>query len=260
MAEHSLRKGEVGGSIPPVGSYKMRQRYSRLQSVEERKNFRSAILFIFLTIAGILVLFFIGIPALGKFAAFVSELGKSNKAITTTDRTPPAPPHFSSFNNFTNQQNINISGSSEPGATVKLTFNGNEKDALVDKDGNFSFSLALDNGDNNFSAVAVDPAGNISQKTQNYKITFDNKPPDLSIDSPAANSQFFGSAQRQITVKGTTEAGAQVTINDRIVFVDDNGKFQYTTTLNEGANSFAVKAADNAGNTTQKDLTLNFTP
>lgn len=238
----------------------MRRTYSRLASVEERKNVKSAFLFIFLTIAGMLVLFFIGIPALGKFAAFVSELGKSNKAITINDRTPPAPPHFNTINDFTNQQNISISGSSEPGATVKLIFNGNEQNALSDKDGNFSFNLNLDNGDNNFSATSVDPAGNISQKTQNYKITFDNKPPDLNIDSPSDNSQLFGSAQRQVTIKGTTEAEAQITINDRVVFVDDSGKFQYTTTLNEGANSFTVKAVDAAGNSTEKSLTLNFSP
>jgi hypothetical protein len=49
-------------------------------------------------------------------------------------------------------------------------------------------------------------------------------------------------------------------INDRIVSVDDSGTFQYTTTLNDGANTFAVKSTDQAGNTTEKDITLNFNP
>lgn len=234
--------------------------YSRLASVEERKNMRKASFFILLSIAAILILFFFGLPILGKFAAFVSDLGRSNKSITTSDHTPPAPPHFNTFNDFTNQQNVNVTGTSEPGATIKLTFNGTEQDALVDKDGNFNFNLQLGSGENSFTAIAVDPAGNNSQTTQTFKITYDNKPPNLNIDSPSDGSQYFGSTQRQITIKGTAEPNTQVTINDRIVVVDDLGKFQYTTTLNEGANPFAIKASDQAGNTTEKDITLNFAP
>ena len=238
----------------------MRRTYSRLASVEERKNTRSAILFIVLSIVIIAALFFYGIPVVGKFATFVSDLGKSGSAITSTDKTPPAPPQFDNFNAFVNQQNVNISGSSEAGATIKLTFNGNSQNVLVDKDGHFQFSVQLDNGDNTFSAVAVDTAGNISQKTQDYKITFDNKPPNLTIDSPTDGTTFFGSSQRQVTIKGAAEGGDQVTINDRIVVVDDSGNFQYTTTLSDGSNKFTIKATDQAGNTTEKDITLNFTP
>ncbi len=217
-------------------------------------------MYIVLTIATVLLLFFVGIPVLGKFAAFVSDLGKSGKASTTNDNTPPAPPRFNTFSDFTNQQSVTVSGSTEPGATVKLTFNGNDQENLADKDGNFSFNLDLDNGENNFSAIAIDTAANTSQKTQDYKITFDNKPPDLTIDSPTEGAQFFGSAQRQATIKGTAEPGSQVTVNDRIVIVEDSGKFQYTITLNDGANTFTVKSSDKAGNTTERGLTLNFTP
>lgn len=237
----------------------MRRAFSRLASVEERKNTRNAFLFIILTIGALALLFFVGLPALGNFAAFVSEIGKSNKPITSNDKTPPAPPRFNNLSDFTNQQTITLTGSSEPGATVKLTFNGSETQNLVDKDGKFSFDINLQDGENDFSAVAVDTAGNTSQKSSDFKITFDNKPPDLSIDSPSDGAQFLGSKERQVTIQGTTESNTQVTINDRIIAVDDNGKFQYTTTLSDGENKFAVKATDQAGNTTEKDLTLNFT-
>jgi len=238
----------------------MRRPYSRLASVEERRNIRNAILLILISIAALGILFFYGIPAIGKFAAFVSDIGKGNKPITSVDVTPPAPPKFDTFTNFTNQQNFSISGSSESGATVKLVFNGKETDALTDKDGRFQFNLQLDNGENSFSALAMDSAGNVSQRTQEYKITFDNKPPTLTITGPSDSSQFFGSGQRQVTIKGTTDADTTVTINDRIIVVDDNGNFQYTTTLESGANTFVIKSQDAAGNSTEKDLTLNFTP
>jgi len=234
--------------------------YSRLQSVEEKRNVRKAAYFVLLTIAAVILLFFYGIPVLGKFAGFVSDLGKSGKAISINDKTPPAPPRFDFLNSFTNQQNINIAGVTESGAVIKFTFNGNAEDSLADKDGRFQFSVQLASGENTYSAVAVDSAGNLSQQTQNYTITFDNKPPELTIENPSDGTQFFGSSQRQVTVNGATDTGSQITINDRVVAVDDNGKFQYTTTLNDGENKFTVKSVDGAGNTKEQSFTLNFTP
>jgi len=238
----------------------MARQYSRLASVEERRNFRSAALFILLTIGAVVLLYFVGIPALWKFAAFVSDLGKSNKAISTNDKTPPAPPHFDQFPDFTNQNILALTGTSEPGATVKITFNGNEKENVSDKSGKFTFSLQLKDGENDFTGVATDQAGNVSQKTQTFKIIYDNKVPDLTIASPADGAQFFGSSQRQITIQGSTEPNSQVTVNDRIVAVGDDGKFQFTTSLTDGENKFSIKSVDPAGNPTQKDLTLSFTP
>lgn len=234
--------------------------YSRLQSIEEKKNIRRAYLTIFFSVVAVILLFFYGFPLVGKFSAFISEFGKSNKGVTVNDRTPPAPPRFNSFSNFTNQQNFQVTGSSEPGSTVKLTLNGTEQDNLADKDGNFTFNLNLMSGDNTFTAVAVDSAGNVSQKTQDYKVSFDSKAPALNLDSPSSGSQFYGSNQRQVTIKGSTDPNCQVTVNDRIVAVDDAGAFQYTTTLNQGDNKFTFKSVDQAGNSTSKDITLTFNP
>jgi len=230
-----------------------------LQSVEEKRNLKKAALFIVLTTAAVVLLVFVGITLFGRLTVFVSDLRSGGKAISQNDTIPPGPPKFNYFSPFTNQQTVSVSGTSEPGATVKLNFNGNTQEVLVDKDGNFTFNLQLNSGENNFSTTAVDPSGNQSQKSKDYKITFDNKPPALTVNSPTDGSSFFGSNQRQITIQGTTEVGCQILINDRIVSVDDNGNFQYTTTLNDGANPFTIKSTDQAGNTTEKDITLNFT-
>lgn len=237
------------------------KRYSRLASVEERRNFRNALFFVVLTIAVGAGLFFIGIPILGRFVGFISGIGHGNTPIAVNDNTPPAPPRFNSFPDFTNQKTVNINGSSEPGAKVILTFNSQEMETVVDKDGQFSFTdLSLKDGANDFSATAQDSAGNISLESKSFSITYDAKPPDLSIDSPGDGSQFFGSKERQVNIQGTTESGAQITVNDRIVVVDDSGKFQYTTSLNDGENKFTVKSTDKAGNSAEKDLTLSFSP
>jgi hypothetical protein len=234
-------------------------RYSRLESVEEKRNFRSAILLIVLSIGVIAVLIIYGIPNVGKVATFVSGFKYKNTPAASSDKTPPPPPKFGNYPDFTNQATINISGTGEPGATIKLTFNGSGQDILADKDGNFTFqNLILQAGDNTFFAFAIDQAGNASQKTPDKKIVYDNKPPSLTIDSPSDGSNFFGSGQRQVTIQGTTDSGASVTINDRIVSVDDSGKFQYTLTLNGGENKFTIKSVDQAGNSAEKGITLSF--
>jgi hypothetical protein len=234
-------------------------KYSRLESVEQKKNFRSALILIILSIAAVAILIVVGIPAVGKVASFVSDLRGGGSSSISNDKTPPAPPTFGNYPDFTNQQTVNLAGTAEPEATVKLTFNGTEQEVLVDKDGNFSFqNLKLLDGDNTFSGIAVDPAGNISQRTAEKKIVYDNKPPALSIDSPGDGSKFFGSGQRQVTIQGTTDSGANITINERIVSVDESGKFQYTFTLNSGDNKLTVKSVDQSGNSTEKEITLNF--
>lgn len=229
-------------------------------SSEESKNTRSAISYVALTIAAIAALYFLGIPTLGKLTSFVSSLKSNNNKISSSDITPPPPPKFRSFPEFTNQQNLVLNGNTEAGATVKLTFDGNPSEAMADSNGQFTFNINLQNGVNTFAATATDQVGNVSQKSEDYQITFDKKNPDLEITSPGDGSSFFGSNQRQATIQGKTEAEATVTINDRIISVDDEGLFQYTTTLNEGANTFNVKSTDQAGNTSEKSITLNFTP
>lgn len=232
----------------------------RFINSEERKNTRKALLFIALTIVSILVLYFLGIPALGKLTSLVSSIKNKDSKIVSSDITPPPPPKFKNFPEFSNQENLTLSGNTEAGAIVKLIFNGQEKEALADGSGQFSFNITLGNGINTFAATATDQAGNKSQKSDDYQITFDKKAPDLEITSPSDGSSFFGSTQRQVTVQGKTEVGSEVTINDRIISVDESGVFQYTTTLNEGGNNFNLKSKDKAGNITEKNITVNFTP
>ncbi len=237
----------------------MRRTYSRLASTEEKRNVKTATRFVILTIVVIGFLFFFGIPLLGKFAGFISDLGKSQKPIGINDKTPPAPPQLNNLPEFTNQKEVKLTGKSEEGATVKLSFNSKDEEVVAGRNGDFSFDLKLNNGENLFDAIATDAAGNESQKTKTFKITFDNEKPELTIESPSDGTSFFGSRQRQIEIKGKTDTGSEVTINDRFVSVEESGNFQYTTTLNEGENKFNIKSTDKAGNLTETELTFTFT-
>lgn len=205
-------------------------------------------------------LFTLGLPTLAKFAGFLTDLNKSGKPIEKSDTTPPAPPRINDLPDYTNQLSLSVTGTTEPAAVVKLFLNDKEEEVLADKDGNFSTKFDLKKGENTVSALATDSSGNQSQKSPVQKIIFDNEPPSITIDSPADGASFFGSKQKQLTIKGKTKVGAGLTINDRFADVDDSGNFTFTTTLSEGQNTFNLKATDKAGNTTEKSITVNFSP
>lgn len=229
-------------------------------NTEEKRNKKKAIYYIVLTLVAVAVIYFVGIPLLGRLTSFVTGFRDKDNKISSSDITPPPSPKFKNFPEFSNQESLTLHGNTEAGAIVKLTFNGKEYESLTDSNGQFSFTITLAGGVNTFSATATDQAGNQSQKTDDFQITLDKKAPDLEITSPGDGSGFFGSTQRQVTIQGKTEPEAEVTINDRIISVDESGNFQYTTTLNEGSNTFSVKSRDKAGNATEKSVAVNFTP
>ncbi len=238
----------------------MKRYLKRFAGTEQKTNQKKAFFYLFLTVVTVIVLYFLGIPALSKLTTLVSSFKNSNSKIDSSDITPPPPPKFKSFSEFTNQKETTLSGTAESGSTVKITFNGIDQEMLSDGNGQFSFNISLENGVNTFAAIAIDQSGNQSQKTNDYQITFDNKMPDMEIVSPNDGSSFFGSTQRQVTIEGTTEVEASVTINGRIISVEDDGSFQYTTTLSDGSNTFNIKAFDQAGNLTEKNIVFNFSP
>lgn len=235
----------------------MRRFYSRLGSLEEKKNNRKAFLYILLSLASILILFFFGLPSIVKMAAFLSELRKSDTVVEKNDTTPPAPPRLDEIPEATNKKTLDIAGMTEEGATIIIYFNSTEETVVADKDGRFKLNVTLAAGENKISALAKDAAGNQSQKTTQLSIIFDDEEPKLEITAPEGR-EFYGSKQRQVVIKGTTDQGAVITINDRFVFVEDGGSFTYATTLTDGDNNFNIKASDKAGNITETSLTLKY--
>lgn len=238
----------------------MQRRYSRLSRLEERENIRRAVLFSLLTIISLALVFFLGLPAVAKFSAFLSDLRKSSEPVEREDSTPPVPPRFEPLPEATNQLRVDIKGSSEPGVSIILKLNNKEEEILANSDGEFNYTFALNDGENKISAYARDSAGNESQKTDVFNIIYDDEPPELSLKTPVDGTNYYGSKQRQVLLEGVTEEGVNININGRFVQVDSGGKFTFTTTLNEGENKFTILASDKAENTSEKTITLNFSP
>ena len=235
-------------------------RQSRLARSEERKNIKRAALFGTLTVGIIIAFIFLGLPAVAKFAGFLSNLKKGNTPVEISDTTPPAPPIFERFAEHTKEQQLKISGKTEPGAIITLFLNTNDEEIIANNDGEFNYTFKLRKGENTISAKTKDSAGNESQESKVYEVVFDNESPDLEVTSPEEGKEYYGSKERQITIEGLTEDGVSLTINDRIVAVDEDRTFTFLTTLNEGKNNFNIKATDKAENQTEMDFSVSFTP
>ena len=235
-------------------------RYSRRASVEEKRNITKAYKYIALSVIAICFLIFFGLPILIKFAGFLADIGKSTKPVDITDTTPPAPPQFDSIPEYINNQRLEIAGSSENGAIVTITANGDSSEIVANSDGRFSFLFNLDNGENTIEARAKDNSGNESTSTKLVKIIFDDKEPIFENITPNDGSSYYGSGQRQLVIKGNVNEKVNLLINERVVAVSEDGTFTFSTTLSEGINSFEIKAVDPAGNETKSTFSVNFTP
>lgn len=234
------------------------RRQSRLATVEEKRNIKRAYFYIFLSIAAGIFLLFLGLPTLIKFAGFLGDLGKSGSPVEVNDITPPAPPQLDTIPEYTNLEKLDIVGTSENGATITLTTNGNTNEVVANNEGKFNFVFNLNNGDNTIKAMAKDTAGNISTETKAYHIVFDNEDPEIKIESPSDGSSYYGSGQRQLTIKGSISEEVELYINDRFVSLNDENKFSFTTTLSDGENKFDIKAVDPAGNEGTTSFKVNF--
>ncbi|WKZ25898.1 MAG: Ig-like domain-containing protein [bacterium] len=234
------------------------KRYSRLANVEEKKNIKKAYLYVVLSIIALVLLVFLGIPTLVRFAGFVGEITKSGKPVEIVDTTPPAPPQFDEIPEFTNSSSLKITGKSESGATILIRANNSTVEVVANSDGEFNYTFQLKKGENTLDAKARDLANNESTQTNTYRIIFDSEVPEIVIESPADGASFYGSGQRQLSVKGTVSEKVNLTINERLVTVRDDGTFNFATTLTEGENKFEVKAVDMSGNESSTSFTVNF--
>ena len=236
----------------------MRRSYSRLESVEEKRNTRKAVVFVLLSLIIVVFLATNGLSLITKVIDFASSFRKSPQTLELLDKTPPSPPFLQSIPDSTNVSLFEIIGRVEPGNTVVISFNGSEEEIQTDENGNFSAKFELIKGDNTFFAYTKNPAGNISQETKKYILVFDNEAPDIKILTPSDGASFYGSKQKNVTIKGTTKIDSSLTINDRIATVSDDGGFYLNYSLSNGENNLTIKSVDKAGNEKEINLKLFF--
>jgi len=148
---------------------------------------------------------------------------------------------------FVNNPSITIKGSTDKGATVYV----NDEEVEVDEEGKFEVSVTLIEG---LNTIVVRAEKGTLSKTKRISVTLDTTPPKLQVTIPE------NVLERVFEVKGSTEVGAKVTINDEQVLVNPDGTFSYILTIPVGEKELTVvvKAEDKAGNVSTVTKTVKF--
>ncbi len=79
-----------------------------------------------------------------------------------------------------------------------------------------------------------------------YQLHFLISPPSLAVFEPAPDSIAENSL---LSVRGTVEATAKLTINGQMVYVNEDGGFKQEVQLSQGLNTIRVEAANRFGKT-----------
>jgi len=121
----------------------------------------------------------------------------------------------------------------------------------VQADGTFRVVVPLAEGANAITATLRDLVGN--ELTTSISVTSDTIAPDLSVVSTPGTVQTS-----VLTVRGTAEAGAFVTVNGILAVSAPGGAFSKDVALSRGRNVVVVQAVDIAGNVATRQLVVTY--
>lgn len=233
---------------------------SRLEKIKTKRATRQAGVYIILSIVIVVVMVIWGIPEAARLSGL---LIRQDNGPALIDDIKPTPPIFSDIPESTSEDTVEINGFAQPGVEVSLYLNGElSKRILSDEAGTFSFrGIELVEGDNRVYAYAITSRGTESEQSKEYVITWDNTPPELTLETPSEGQVFHGERERIATFKGSVnEEGAKVYIGERMAIVQADGSFSLAYQLAEGDQEVMVKAIDRAGNELEQIIRLRYEP
>jgi len=231
---------------------------SRINQKVQRQTQRNLLLVAVGVISLALVFLFFGIKLLVNFSLFVEKKSDIAGSELQTDSYIP-PPIFDPVTEATNSASIDISGTAGGGKYVIIYINGKQGGkADIKKNSSFSFKdLSLDQDENNIKIKAVDQSKKESKFSQTIQIIYTTKSPDLSIDFPT-DGQTYHKSDNPVKIRGKTNPGVKVTINDFWAVTDNDGNYTYSYQLRSGENDLRILATDAAGNKIEKSLRVTY--
>ncbi len=146
-----------------------------------------------------------------------------------------------------NESPVLIKGQAEVGALVWI----DGSSVSIDDQGSFERSVSLSEGVDSVIVSAADAAGN--RTSLPLIVRLDTTAPFIELISP---SDSLITQSTHVTVEGTTEIGASVTVQGAPVSVDATGAFNSVVGLTHGWNKIEIRAEDQAGWTTQVTRTV----
>ncbi|WP_235216819.1 kelch repeat-containing protein, partial [Archangium violaceum] len=201
----------------------------------------------------------------GHHLLFLLTDGIAGGQMVHVDGTPPGAPVVKAQPARVNQPLPTVTGTAEPGSTVKVLLDDREAGtATANATGAWSLTLtiALEEGIHQLTATATDEAGNTSPPSVARGLTLDREPPLAPEVLPL---EAFINVPRP-TLGGTAEPGSSVTVfvNDErkgSSTTDTEGRWSHTLTkaLKDGKYSVAATATDMAGNVSPPSMASGFT-
>lgn len=234
-------------------------RRSRLSKNTEKNTKKTISLSILGIIIVLFLLFKFGIGLIINFSLFLSGPKDQQGLISQNTVNYIAPPLLNPLPTATNSAHLIISGKSAKEITIELFINDEKVDEEIsDNNGNFSFSQNLKSGDNQIKARAL-YKDKKSDFSNTLNITYSNSAPNLEINSPQ-DGQQFKKDQNSVNVTGKTDQGVFITVNGFWAVIGDNNNFSYVLPLQNGDNDIKIVATDQAGNNTEKNIKVNYSP
>ena len=208
--------------------------------------------------------------------------------VLTVDTAPPAAANGLQLNNDQNGNAINaggvtndtspaLSGSAEPGSTVRVYDNGTLLGSVsAGSDGAWRFTpeTPLAAGPHSLTTTVTDAAGNSGDDSAPLNFTIETTPPAaadelvLSNDSNGTLVAVTSGSTSDTTpvLSGTAAAGSTVTVRDGTtvlgsVVAEDGGTWRFTpeSPLSEGQHSLTATVTSPAGNVSEPSPALVFT-
>ncbi len=182
-----------------------------------------------------------------------------------TDPNLPIPT-LEELDEYTDENEIDVSGEVTPGEKIALYKNGKMQDGNVeaDDDGKFTFEGVELEDEDDYSFEAVTVRGRIfkkrSEKSNEVNTTVDRTAPSPDINLDYEETNTSGEA----TIKGEAEPDAYIVLEkegaEYETQADEKGKFSFEDiTLESGENEFTVKIRDMAGNEVEADDKVTIT-
>ncbi|PIR80355.1 MAG: hypothetical protein COU25_00450 [Candidatus Levybacteria bacterium CG10_big_fil_rev_8_21_14_0_10_35_13] len=235
------------------------RRRSRLSRQRDKSNKKTIILSIIGIIFVLFILFKFGLESLINFSLFLSGNNSTENSSLKNKTGYVSPPVLDPLPVATNSARIVISGIAKKDKTIILYINKLRRDNTTsDSDGKFTFEENLSKGENLIQAT-VKKDDNESDYSNFYTVLYQNSPPKLEILSPSEGASYK-KEDKSAQINGQTDAGVTITINGFFAVIDDENNFSYILPLHDGDNEIKIKAVDQAGNTTEKTIKVNYSP
>lgn len=199
----------------------------------------------------------LGVPFLINLSLLLSSSQGKNEVLQNSSFI--APPVLDSLPSATSSADITISGFASKKQNVNLYINSTLVNTVkTQDDGRFSFKEIIKTGENLINAK-VTLNGKESDLSNTIIVLLKSAPPFLNITSPSEN-QSFSKDQNIAEVRGSSDIDVKITINGLWAITDDSGKFFYRLPLQNGENKIKVTATDLAGNKTEKEIRVSYSP